>query len=340
MIFFYHKDLPKAFGMGSSTQISDPGANIIQHIEYLPYGETFFERRSYWNTPYKFNAKELDEETGMYYYGARYYTPEVSIWLSVDPLADLFASKSPFAYCFNNPVHFIDEDGNWPWEAKNVRAARKLSRKTGGTFQKWEGDNGKTWASVDYCTAKNYKRKESEKGGALAKVFSPEGRSWGQAIVSFIKKMDEGGSSDGANRGTITEQDIKVGIGIMGSIAGLGSVYSLAIISNKPILLISSSLFTINNIDDAFTNADGESGFQQMVSSTQEKENIKNVKTAINIISVGSGYKSFVQSKDIYSGIGATISAISLSDSKLTETKNKNNTGENLRYPKSKPKFE
>jgi RHS repeat-associated protein len=108
MIFFYHKD-----HLGSSTQISDPGANIIQHIEYLPYGETFFERRldDYWTTPYKFNAKELDAETGLYYYGARYYTPEVSIWLSVDPLADKYPSMSPFMYCLGNPVKLIDPTG-------------------------------------------------------------------------------------------------------------------------------------------------------------------------------------------------------------------------------------
>ena len=36
--------------------------------------------------PYKFNAKELDSETGLYYYGARYY-PRLSIWYGVDPLA-------------------------------------------------------------------------------------------------------------------------------------------------------------------------------------------------------------------------------------------------------------
>jgi RHS repeat-associated protein len=111
MIFFYHKDLPKAFGIGSSTQISDPGANIIQHIEYLPYGECFFERRSYWNTPYKFNAKELDAETGLYYYGARYYTPEVSIWLSVDPLAQERSWLSPYNYCQLNPVKLVDPTG-------------------------------------------------------------------------------------------------------------------------------------------------------------------------------------------------------------------------------------
>jgi RHS repeat-associated protein len=125
MIFFYHKDLPKAFGMGSSTQISDPGANIIQHIEYLPYGETFFERRDIWNTPYKFNAKELDQETGLYYYGARYYTPEVSIWLSVDPLAGEYPSLSPYAYCGGNPIKYIDPDGNWFTEPERRKAIER-----------------------------------------------------------------------------------------------------------------------------------------------------------------------------------------------------------------------
>jgi RHS repeat-associated protein len=110
MIFFYHKD-----HLGSSTQISDGGANIIQHIEYLPYGETFFERRidDYWTTPYKFNAKELDAETGMYYYGARYYTPEVSIWLSVDPASEMYPSTSPFMYVRGNPIRLIDPNGMW-----------------------------------------------------------------------------------------------------------------------------------------------------------------------------------------------------------------------------------
>jgi RHS repeat-associated protein len=82
-----------------------------QHIEYLPYGELFFERRDYWNTPYKFNAKELDAETGMYYYGARYYTPEVSIWLSVDPLAYERSWLSPYNYCQWNPVKLTDPTG-------------------------------------------------------------------------------------------------------------------------------------------------------------------------------------------------------------------------------------
>ena len=66
---------------------------------------------TYYRTPFKFNGKELDEETGLYYYGARYYDPKISIWLSVDPLAEKFPGYSPYSFCFNNPLRFVDPDG-------------------------------------------------------------------------------------------------------------------------------------------------------------------------------------------------------------------------------------
>jgi len=67
-----------------------------------------------YNNPYKFNAKELDEDTGLYYYGARYYNPRLSIWYGVDPLAEKMPSWSPYSYSFNNPVNFVDPDGRMP----------------------------------------------------------------------------------------------------------------------------------------------------------------------------------------------------------------------------------
>jgi RHS repeat-associated protein len=77
----------------------------------MPTGELFAEQRDHWATQYKFNGKELDEETGLYYYGARYYTPEIGIWLSVDPLSDKYPSMSAFMYCAGNPVVLVDPDG-------------------------------------------------------------------------------------------------------------------------------------------------------------------------------------------------------------------------------------
>ncbi len=101
-------------------------------MEYVPFGEVFLEERNgIYNTPYKFNAKELDEETGLYYYGARYYNPKTSLWLSVDPLAvynpvmetefygdgqhngGMYNSgnNNPYIYTYQNPIRYIDPNG-------------------------------------------------------------------------------------------------------------------------------------------------------------------------------------------------------------------------------------
>ena len=58
-----------------------------------------------------FSAKEKDTETGLSYFGARYYSSDLSIWLSVDPMSDKYPSLSPYAYCANNPVKLVDPNG-------------------------------------------------------------------------------------------------------------------------------------------------------------------------------------------------------------------------------------
>lgn len=83
-----------------------------RRVEYLPFGETLVEEHlNSNNSPFRFNAKELDEETGNYYYGARYYDPKFSIWLSVDPLAELMPEWSSYAYTYNSPINYIDPTG-------------------------------------------------------------------------------------------------------------------------------------------------------------------------------------------------------------------------------------
>lgn len=58
-----------------------------------------------------FSAKEKDSETGLSYFGSRYYSSDLSIWLSVDPMADKYPSLSPYTYCANNPVKLVDPNG-------------------------------------------------------------------------------------------------------------------------------------------------------------------------------------------------------------------------------------
>ena len=107
MQFYYHPD-----HLGSSSYITNLDGEVVQHIEYVPFGEVFIEERNnIWNTPYLFNAKEFDEETGLYYYGARYYDPRVSLWISTDPMEDKFPSVSSYTYVINNPLNILDPNG-------------------------------------------------------------------------------------------------------------------------------------------------------------------------------------------------------------------------------------
>ena len=67
---------------------------------------------------YKYAGKELDEESGLnwYYFGARYFDPQIGRFLSVDPLAGKFPAWSPYNYAYNNPLRFIDPTGMAPDE--------------------------------------------------------------------------------------------------------------------------------------------------------------------------------------------------------------------------------
>ena len=109
--FFYHSD-----HLGSTSYITDDHANITQYDAYLPYGELLVdEHSSSEDLPYKFNGKQFDEETGLYYYGARYMNPVTSLWYGVDPLAEKYVATGGYVYTLDNPVRLIDPNGNWSW---------------------------------------------------------------------------------------------------------------------------------------------------------------------------------------------------------------------------------
>ena len=108
-VFYYHRD-----HLGSTMSVTDQSGNIVQQVEYTPWGEVFLEKRngSYFYSPYLFNGKELDEETGLYYYGARYYDPRLSVWYSTDPMQEKYPWVSTYCYTLLNPISAIDSDGN------------------------------------------------------------------------------------------------------------------------------------------------------------------------------------------------------------------------------------
>ena len=109
-IFFYHSD-----HLGSTSYITDDKANITQYDAYLPYGELLVdEHSSSEDLPYKFNGKKFDDETGLYYYGARYMDPIISLWYGVDNLTEKYVSVSSYTYCNGSPIVNIDVMGMFP----------------------------------------------------------------------------------------------------------------------------------------------------------------------------------------------------------------------------------
>ena len=101
--FFYHSD-----HLGSTSYITDDHANITQYDAYLPYGELLVdEHSSSEDLPYKFNGKQFDEETGLYYYGARYLNPMASVWYGVDRFTEKYPLYSAYNICRSNLCYFL-----------------------------------------------------------------------------------------------------------------------------------------------------------------------------------------------------------------------------------------
>ena len=142
--FFYHSD-----HLGSTSYITDDRANITQYDAYLPYGELLVdEHSSSKDMPYKFNGKELDEETGLYYYGARYMDPKISMWLGVDPLREKYPSVTGYCYTMDNPIGLMDPTGMAPkyptiketivYGMKHSRTFKKLLSLAGITLKNYD----------------------------------------------------------------------------------------------------------------------------------------------------------------------------------------------------------
>jgi RHS repeat-associated protein len=124
--------------LGSAILELDENAQVISYEEYYPYGSTSYQAvRKDIEVPlkrYRYTGKERDEETGMYYNGARYYASWLGRWTSCEPLKneqeedseefDIQKSSTLYHYMFNsnNPVRYADPDGKHPVD----KLARKL----------------------------------------------------------------------------------------------------------------------------------------------------------------------------------------------------------------------
>jgi RHS repeat-associated protein len=118
---YYHPD-----HLGSTSFASNNEQTLTQRDEYFPSGELWIDAsdsRYELRRAYVFTGKELDQATGLYYFGARYYDPRSSVWLSPDPILDEYMEGGTsggvfnpgnlglYSYTLNNPVNLVDPDG-------------------------------------------------------------------------------------------------------------------------------------------------------------------------------------------------------------------------------------
>jgi RHS repeat-associated protein len=170
-VYWYHNNY-----LGAVDLVTNTSGEVHQFFLYNAWGENMHEYNPVtpgFDSPYRFNAKELDKETGLAYYGARYYQNKFSVWLSVDAMAtnDHNLPLTPYHFVNNNPVMLIDPDGNDWYEI--------IDEETGKSTIQW----------TDYSS-----QEEMDNNGVKGKYL-------GEAVVimngSYDEKLGTNGKIDG-----------------------------------------------------------------------------------------------------------------------------------------------
>ena len=109
--YYYHAD-----GLGSITEVTNAAGNTLEKYKYGVYGSVSITdandqplAQSSIGNRYLFTGREFDSETGLYHYRARAYSPSLGRFLQTDPLR--LDDENPYAYCWNDPVNYIDPYG-------------------------------------------------------------------------------------------------------------------------------------------------------------------------------------------------------------------------------------
>ncbi|MFA4842752.1 MAG: RHS repeat-associated core domain-containing protein, partial [Candidatus Omnitrophota bacterium] len=223
-ISYYHSD-----HLGSSNVISDASGALVQKVEYAPYGAivsteprtarglspqgTVPENAA---THYLFTGKELDA-TGLYYYGARYYDPEIGRFITADTIVQAPydpQSLNRYSYCRNNPINYVDPSGHFVWFIPLIMAMVKgaiIGSVVGGVLAAANG------TSIGQGMA----------FGAIQGAFSPFGAVGGAIGGMIVASINGGNIGAGALAGFVGGF---VG-GVVGGVAGsyFGSFWGAAI---------------------------------------------------------------------------------------------------------------
>jgi len=198
--YYYHPD-----HLGSVSVVSNHRGEPYERVEYLPFGEIWIEETdpATGYIPFRFTSKELDEETGLYYYGARYYEPATSRWISPDPAGfglinpmgsngepragySVIEALNWYSYTSNNPVLYVDPTG----EKIRIRGSIAFRIKVRKTLRKIRSkpEGKKLVKSLRKSKNKHY-IEETDEGNAIRPSSCKD---------SSCKEAFDGGSGSGS----------------------------------------------------------------------------------------------------------------------------------------------
>jgi len=286
--YYYHGD-----HLASSNVVTTRTGVVHEYLDYFPYGETWVHEKATTgeSMPYKFTSKELDPETGLYYFGARYYEPRVSRWVSADPaleeylpspanfntdndfysqskneqvgalpgMGGVYNPKNIDLYCYthNNSIRYNDPDGKMPTILAGALIGGAVGAITGATSAILQGNN-----SVRQILG-------GAAGGAISGAATGALIGSGVGVVALVAGSAAGGAMGSVAENVIANgpRNLDVGKVVMdatvdGIIAGASAGVSTAIpklasgIASKVVF----NSKTVNTLKSLNTTMDGQWG--------------------------------------------------------------------------------
>jgi RHS repeat-associated protein len=173
--------------------------------QYYPFDMPFADATGQEKQPYKYNNKELDGRNGLnwYDYSARYLAVDFPVLPTVDPHAENYYSSSPYAYCFNNPLRFIDPDGRDPGDGI-LGFLSNLGKQAEKFFF---GNASNPPSNLQGADKAVNQLQEIEQGGARAQSAS----NYVEAVNESMQAVHPVGSTMGAVAKGATGQEVTAG---------------------------------------------------------------------------------------------------------------------------------
>lgn len=208
-------------------------ANILTYEEYHPFGTSAYRlgttSAEVSLKRYRYVGKELDDETGLYYYGARYHCPWLCRFVSVDPLKDQYGFQASFVYAANQPINNMDFNGESPtaydvadeqaqgtyseglWDgfvAGGEAAVSAVGSVLSALMPSWE--QGLVGATIDYFSdGENYYTKKYDQAEALYDLIVEIGSDEEKQTILLAALQDA--VADYAKKGLFLEGDYEAG---------------------------------------------------------------------------------------------------------------------------------